>query len=174
MRALVKKENLEFAPINISSVIGDVVQLVHSDGILLNIRVEIECQAGLPKVRGDRVQLQQVVLNLLLNAFDAMRGTPVSERTVVVRAETNGGGKVEVSVRDHGTGLMSDKLATIFQPFYTTKRDGLGMGLSISRSIIEAHAGLIWAKNNADRGATFYFTIPAIAGEASVVSAAHR
>jgi two-component system sensor kinase FixL len=84
-----------------------------------------------------------------------------------VRAKTNGAGTVEISVRDHGTGLASDKLAEIFQPFYTTKREGLGMGLPISRSIIEAHGGRLWAENNPDRGATFYFTVPAIDGEAS-------
>jgi signal transduction histidine kinase len=165
MRALVKKEELEFAPINIAGVIGDVVQLVRSDGILRNIRVEIECQDGLPSARGDRVQLQQVVLNLLVNAFDAMKDAFAKERKVVVRAQANGAGTVEISVRDHGIGLKNDKLAKIFQPFYTTKREGLGMGLPISRSIIEAHGGRLWAENNADRGATFYFTIPAIDGE---------
>jgi two-component system sensor kinase FixL len=174
MRALVKKEELEFAPINIASVIGDVVQLVHSDGILRNIRVEIECQDGLPSVRGDRVQLQQVVINLLINAFDAMKDATAKERNVKVRAETNGAGTVEISVRDHGTGLTSDELAKIFQPFYTTKREGLGMGLPISRSITEAHGGRLWAENNADRGATFYFTVPAINGEASLATTVVR
>lgn len=167
MRALVKKEELDFAPINIVSVINDVVQLVHSDGILRNIRVQIECQDGLPRVRGDRVQLQQVVLNLLINAFDAMKEAIATERNVKVRAKTNGAGTVEVSVRDHGTGLTSNELARIFQPFYTTKREGLGMGLSISRSIIEAHGGRLWAENNADRGATFHFTVLAIDGAPS-------
>ena len=167
MRALVKKEELDFAPINIVSVINDVVQLVHSDGILRNIRVQIECQDGLPRVRGDRVQLQQVVLNLLINAFDAMKEAIATERNVKVWAKTNGAGTVEVSVRDHGTGLTSNELARIFQPFYTTKREGLGMGLSISRSIIEAHGGRLWAENNADRGATFHFTVLAIDGAPS-------
>ena len=174
MRALVKKEELEFAPINIASVIGDVVQLVHSDGILRNIRVELECQDGLPSVRGDRVQLQQVVLNLLINAFDAMKEATARERNVKVRAKTNGAGTVEISVRDHGTGLTSDELAKIFQPFYTTKREGLGMGLPISRSIIEAHGGRLWAESNADLGATFYFTLPAIDGEASLAAIVDR
>ena len=167
MRTLVKKEQLEFAPINIAGVIRDVVQLVHSDGILRNIRVEIECQEGLPSARGDRVQLQQVVLNLLVNAFDAMKDAPASERKVVMRAKTNGADTVEVSVRDHGIGLTSDELVRIFQPFYTTKRDGLGMGLPISRSIIEAHGGRLWAESSVDRGSTFYFTIPATGDEAS-------
>jgi signal transduction histidine kinase len=174
MRALVKKEKLEFAPIDIASVIGDVVQLVHNDGILRNIRVEIECQEGLPSARGDRVQLQQVVLNLLVNAFDAMKEAATTERKVVVRAETNGAGTVEISVRDHGIGLTSDELVKIFEPFYTTKREGLGMGLPISRSIIEAHGGRLWAESDVDRGATFYFTLPATDGEAPLAATADR
>ena len=96
-----------------------------------------------------------------------MKETPPREREVVVRAQTNGAGAVEISVRDHGIGLTSDELAKIFDPFYTTKREGLGMGLPISRSIVEAHGGRLWAENNADRGATFYFTIPAMDGEAT-------
>jgi signal transduction histidine kinase len=174
MRALVKREELDLAPINIVSVINDVVQLVHSDGILRNIRVEIECQDGLPSVRGDRVQLQQVVLNLLINAFDAMKEAIATERNVKVRAKTNGAGTVEVSVRDHGTGLTSNELARIFQPFYTTKREGLGMGLPISRSIIEAHGGRLWAENNADRGATFHFTVLATMAKASLATIVDR
>ena len=174
MRTLVKKEELEFAPINVASVIGDVVQLVHSDGVLRNIRVDIECQDNLPTVRGDRVQLQQVVLNLLMNAFDAMKEATAKERNVKVWAQTNGAGTVEISVRDHGTGLTSDELAKVFQPFYTTKREGLGMGLPISRSIIEAHGGRLWAENNVDLGATFHFTLPAIDGATSLAATADR
>jgi two-component system sensor kinase FixL len=111
-------------------------------------------------VRGDKVQLQQVMINLLLNAFDALKGAPAVEREVVVRAETNGAGAVEVAIRDRGTGLTSDNLDRIFQPFFTTKREGLGMGLAISRSIIEAHGGRLWAENNDGQGATFHFTVP--------------
>ncbi|MBM2805649.1 MAG: hypothetical protein HW419_3542 [Deltaproteobacteria bacterium] len=160
MRALVKKDDLAFVALDLAGLIRDVVQLVHSDADLRNIRMSFESASQLPLVRGDKVQLQQVMLNLLLNAFDAMKDTPVNEREVVTRVETKGAGSVEVSVRDHGTGLTSDKLDKIFQPFYTTKREGLGMGLSISRSIIGTHGGRLWAENNADRGATFYFTVP--------------
>jgi two-component system sensor kinase FixL len=103
-----------------------------------------------------------------------MKDAPARERKVVVRAETNGAGTVEISVRDLGIGLTSDEIVKIFQPFYTTKRDGLGMGLPISRSIIEAHGGRLWVENNADRGVTFYFTIPVIDGEASLAAAADR
>jgi signal transduction histidine kinase len=174
MRALVKKGELEFAPVDIASVIGDIVQLVHSDAILRDIRVELECQNALPMVRGDRVQLQQVVLNLLINAFDAMKEANAKERSVIVRARTNGANTVEISVRDHGNGLTNGKLAEIFEPFYTTKRDGLGMGLPISRSIVEAHGGRLWAENNAARGATFYFTVLAIDGKETHSVAADR
>ncbi len=161
MRALVRKEELEFESLDLASVIGDIVTLVHSDVVLRNICVLLEFRPGLPMVRGDKVQLQQVLLNLLLNAFDAMKDCPANEREVVIEAGQNGGRIVEVAVRDHGTGLTRDKFEKIFQPFYTTKRDGLGMGLSICRSIIEAHGGRLWAENNnPDRGATFCFTVP--------------
>ena len=111
-------------------------------------------------MRGDKVQLQQVVLNLLLNAFDAMKDCPANEREVKVRAETTESGLLRLAVRDRGPGLRGDNLDKVFQPFYTTKRDGLGMGLSMSRSIIEAHGGRVWAENNPDRGAPFYGTLP--------------
>jgi PAS domain S-box-containing protein len=174
LRALVKKEDLAFTTLDLAAVIREVVQLVHSDAILRNVRLSFEAHSKPTPARGDKVQLQQVVLNLLLNAFEAMRDAPSREREVMVRAQSNGAGTIEISVRDHGTGLTSDKLAKIFDPFYTTKRDGLGMGLAISRSIVEAHGGRLWAKNNADRGATFYFTIPAIDGEASLGAAVDR
>jgi two-component system sensor kinase FixL len=160
MRALVRKEHLEVVPLDLPSVINDVVHLLHSDAVLHNVRVELEVNHELPPVKGDKVQLQQVVLNLLLNAFDAMKDCPANERQVLVRAELDGAGMTKITMRDRGTGLTVDKLDRIFQPFYTTKRDGLGMGLSISRSIIEAHGGRLWAENNLDRGATFYFTLP--------------
>jgi two-component system sensor kinase FixL len=160
MRGLVRKGEVVFVPLDIAEVIRDVARLVHSDAVLLNVDVAMELSFGLPLVRGDRVQLQQVVLNLMLNAFDAMKDCPVNERRVMLQAEQDGAGMTKVSVCDRGTGLGADKLDRIFQPFYTTKRDGLGMGLSISRSIIEDHGGHLWAENNPDRGATFCFTVP--------------
>jgi two-component system, LuxR family, sensor kinase FixL len=160
MRALVKKEELAFVSLDLASVIREVAALVRSDAILQGVRILLEVKAGLPLVRGDKVQLQQVVLNLLLNAFDAMKDCPANEREVKVRAETTEAGLLRLAVRDRGPGLNDDHLDKVFQPFYTTKRDGLGMGLSISRSIIEAHGGRLWAENNPDRGATFYCTLP--------------
>jgi PAS domain S-box-containing protein len=160
MRTLVKKGELEFAVIDLENVIGDVVALAHSDAILHNVRVSLKIHRGLPRVRADRVQLQQVLLNLLLNAFDAMKDCSVNEREIEFRASCDDTRMVTVAVRDGGVGLGMDQLDKIFQPFYTTKPDGLGMGLSISQSIIEAHGGRLWAENNPDRGSTFSFTVP--------------
>jgi len=159
LRAFVRKEPLEVVPVDLASIIQEVVLLVHSDAILRASRVSVDLKRALPLVWGDKVQLQQVVVNLLLNAFDAMKEIPPSERKVTVRAELDGERTVRVVVSDRGTGLSRDEYDKVFQPFYTTKREGLGMGLSISRSIIEAHGGRLWAENNVDRGATFYFTI---------------
>lgn len=174
MHALVKKEHLSFTTLDLAAVIREVIQLIHSDAILRNVRLAFEAESKTTLARGDKVQLQQVVLNLLLNAFEAMKETPSPEREVMVRAHRNGAGTFEISVRDHGIGLTSDKVAKIFDPFYTTRRDGLGMGLAICRSIVEAHGGRLWAESNADRGATFYFTIPAMDGEAPLAATADR
>jgi two-component system sensor kinase FixL len=115
----------------------------------------------LPVVHGDRVHLQQVLLNLILNGMDAMAGCAAAERLLTVRAKPAKDGSVEVTVSDCGTGIPPDKMKLLFEPFFTTKPDGMGMGLAISRTIIEAHNGKIQAENNAPRGATFKFTLPA-------------
>jgi PAS domain S-box-containing protein len=164
MRSLVKKEQLDFAPVDMASLVREVVALVHSDAILLNVNLAVKTAHGLPTVQGDKVQLQQVVLNLLLNAFDAMKEYPPKERQVKLSVELNDAGLIQTAVSDRGPGLSSDKLDKIFQPFYTTKGEGLGMGLSICRSIVEAHRGRLWAENNADHGATFSFTLPVAHG----------
>jgi len=161
MRALVKKEDLEFASLDLVGVVREVVALVRSDAVLQDVEMFLELEDELPPVCGDKVQLQQVALNLLLNAFDSMQGFPSNERTVIIKVE-GCEGMIKLSVRDAGTGLTFEKLDKLFQPFYTTKRDGLGMGLSICRSIIEAHHGRLWAENNpVGRGATFSFVVPA-------------
>jgi PAS domain S-box-containing protein len=161
MRALVKKEVLEFAAVDLAALVGDVLSLVHSDAILQNVTITLDVTDNLVPVRGDRIQLQQVVLNLLLNAFDAMKSRPKGEREVKIQLEDTGIDWVQLSVSDRGTGLSSEQLDRIFQPFFTTKREGLGMGLSICRTIIEAHGGHLWAENNLKHGATFYFIVPA-------------
>ena len=173
LRSLAKKEDLEFVTLDIETAMREVALLLHNDAVLHNVHVSLEFQNSLPPVRGDRVQLQQVALNLLLNAFDAMKGTPAHERQVVVRAEPAEARAVTVAVRDSGTGVSDELLDRIFESFYTTKREGLGMGLSISRSIIQAHGGRLWAENNADRGVTFYFTVPTDGGQALSTASAY-
>jgi len=160
IRALVKKGELETAPLSIASVIRDVALLVHSDAIVRGICVRVAVTPELPPVHGDKVQLQQVLLNLLLNAFDALQACSVLNREVAIEAILEGGDTIRVAVRDSGTGLAGNTFDKLFLPFFTSKRDGLGLGLSISRSIVEMHGGRIWAQNNEDRGATFYFTLP--------------
>jgi PAS domain S-box-containing protein len=160
MRALVRKEAPAIAPLDLASVIGDVARLVHGDAVLHQIRLSVEIASGLPKVLGDRIELEQVVLNLLMNAFDAMNDCPTHEREVSVRAIQDGDRWVRVAVRDRGTGVSAVDLERIFEAFHTTKRDGLGIGLSISRTILTFHGGRLWAENNPDRGATFCFTLP--------------
>ncbi|MGZ8424731.1 MAG: ABC transporter substrate binding protein [Candidatus Binatia bacterium] len=163
IRALVRKEELTFARLDLPAVIRDVLSLVHGDADLRNVQVDYQPGNEVPSVRGDRIQLQQVLLNLLLNAFDAMKESRTDERWVSVRVHSEGMGLVEVSVRDGGIGLTNGNLDRIFEPFFTTKKEGLGMGLSISRSIVEAHGGHLWAENNQDRGATFHLVLPVFA-----------
>jgi signal transduction histidine kinase len=111
-------------------------------------------------------QIQQVLLNLLLNACDAMNGTPANERLLTVSVATEGGDRARVCVRDRGAGLADDQLERVFDGFYTTKPGGLGIGLALSRSIVESHGGALSVERNSDRGATFSFTLPCSAGEA--------
>ena len=160
IRALVKKGDLEATPLSVASVIRDVALLVHSDAIVRGIRMQVSVTPQLPPVHGDKVQLQQVVLNLLLNAFDALESCSALDREVAIEVTLEEGDTICVSVRDSGTGLPGKTFDKLFLPFFTSKRDGLGLGLSISRSIVEMHGGCIWAQNNEDRGATFCFTLP--------------
>lgn len=159
LRALARKESPNFAPLDMSNLVRDVVQLTHSDAVQHNMTVLLECGNDLPQVWGDRVQLPQVMLNLLLNAFDAMKDSTDDERRVVIRTVQEDDRTVRVAVSDRGKGLGEDTLDKIFEPFFTTKREGLGMGLAISRSIVKAHGGHLWVENNPDRGATFNFTV---------------
>ena len=127
------------------------------------VTLDIEAASDLPAVMGDRVHLQQVLLNLVLNAVDAVDGAPAEQRQVAVRARRDGAHTVEVAVSDCGHGVAPERLGLLFEPFFTTKANGMGMGLPISRTIIEAHGGRIWAENNAQAGATFRFTLPVAA-----------
>jgi two-component system sensor kinase FixL len=133
--------------------------------IIRNVSLMCDLAPDLPLVRGDRVQLQQVLLNLLLNGCEAMAEVALEHRQLVVRTQQVSTYMVEVAVHDSGVGLNKNELEQIFEPFYTTKPTGMGMGLAISRAILETHGGRLWAANNPDRGATFYFTLPVNAAE---------
>jgi signal transduction histidine kinase/integral membrane sensor domain MASE1 len=154
---LVKREG-ELHPVDLNALIEEVVKLLGSDLLFHHVEVVTELAPDLPLVVGDRVQLQQVVLNLLMNAIDAMAGNGPADRMVVVRTERLEG--VHVSVRDSGHGLDPATEALVFQPFYTTKAGGMGMGLPVSRSIVEAHGGVMWVTVNGRRGVTFHFALP--------------
>jgi signal transduction histidine kinase len=160
LSGLIKKGDLEFGPLDLNEIVGEVTWLVRSDAILRNVSLSLEFADDLPKVRGDRVQLQQVVLNLVLNALDAMREPRVESRTLVIRTARDGAAAVTVAVQDAGVGIDETVGDRMFQPLYTTKPGGLGMGLAIARTIVGAHGGALGAANNAQGGATFHFTLP--------------
>lgn len=162
MRALLRKHDVERQPLEINSVVEDVWHMVSGDAALRGISLTADLTPVLPKVSGDRVHLQQVLLNLILNGMDAMAGEPREKRVISVRTRLVDGGQVELAVIDSGHGIKPDKLPRLFEPFYTTKPNGMGMGLSISRTIIEAHHGRIWAENNASGGAAFRVALPVI------------
>jgi two-component system, LuxR family, sensor kinase FixL len=162
-RAMLKRRELNVSTLIVDELVDEVVALTHSDAAGRQVRVEVQLASQLPALRGDRVQLQQVLLNLILNGMDAMIDVPTAERRLVVRARPIDGTTVEFEVSDSGPGIPADHLPHVFDPFFTTKRNGLGMGLPISRTIIEAHGGRLSAENNPDRGATFRFTVPVAA-----------
>ena len=162
LRGFLKKSNLEVSALDIGELVGQVARLVSSDAIIRNVAIRVELAPGLPSVCGDRVQLQQVILNLLMNGLDAMRESGEGERTLVLRTVDGGPASVVVAVEDSGVGIDEADLDHVFHAFYTTKPDGLGMGLAIARSIVEAHGGHLEARNNPRWGATFSFTLPVI------------
>jgi len=165
LRGLLRKEDVQYRLLDLNVLIRDVAKLLSSDAIIRNLSVRLELDPDPAIVSGDGVQLQQVVLNLLLNAMEAMNESAGNGRTITVRTEHNDTGAIHVSVQDAGTGFRQGTQHLVFEPFYTTKPSGMGMGLAISKSIIEAHGGLIWAGDNALGGATFHFSIPVPARE---------
>jgi two-component system sensor kinase FixL len=166
LRALLRKEEVQFRLLDLNALIRDVVKLLSSDAIIRNISVKLDLDPGPALVSGDVVQLQQVVLNLLLNAMEAMAECVEDRRFITVQSRTTEDAAVHVSVQDAGPGFRQGTHHLVFEPFYTTKPSGMGMGLAVSKSIIEAHGGLIWAVDNPLVGATLHFSLPA-AGKSS-------
>jgi PAS domain S-box-containing protein len=159
-RALLKKAPPQKSPVDINELLQEVLALTHYEVVRSAVPLRTDLEAGLPLPLGDRVQLQQVVLNLVVNAVEAMRGVDGRQRELRIATRKDGADAVRVTVRDTGTGFDPQAAARLFDAFFTTKPKGLGMGLAISRSIIEAHGGRLWAEPNDPHGATFHFTLP--------------
>jgi len=159
LRSLLKKSAPEMKPLDINALIDETIVLITTDATVRNVALKIELENDLPFIRGDRIQLQQVILNLVSNSFDAMENIP-DFREILIRTSRKDTDTIVVEIKDSGCGILKQNLPKLFIHFFTSKPDGLGMGLSISRSIIEAHGGRLDVANNPDQGATFYFTIP--------------
>ncbi len=167
IRAFIKKAPPRKDRLEINEAIREVVELTRGEVVKNGISVKTELVDGLPLVQGDRVQLQQVILNLIINAIEAMCAASEGARELVINTEKADSRSVLVAVRDSGPGLPPAPLERLFEPFYTTKSSGLGLGLSICRLIVEEHGGRFWASANLSRGAVFQFTVPAHPGSAS-------
>ena len=165
VRALVKKEKLRDEPLDLNKMVEEVVDLIRGDSLLQGLSIATDLSPGLAAIRGDGIQLQQVILNLILNGAAAMRNSPSGQRKIIVRTAMLDGRTVKASVTDFGTGIDEKNIERLFEPFYTTKPEGLGMGLSISQTIIKTHGGTMEAWNNREGGATFAFTLPAQQGD---------
>ncbi len=160
IRALAKRTEPQMVSLDINDVIREAILLVQREVLNHGASLRTELAFALPPVLGDRVQLQQVVINLLMNGIEAMASIRDRPREIVIRSERDEDGEVHVSVQDSGIGIDSETAERLFSAFFTTKPSGMGMGLSISRSIIRAHGGRLWVSPNADHGAAFQFTIP--------------
>jgi signal transduction histidine kinase len=163
LRALLAKQEDERQPLDLNGAMRDVTAILGGDARRRGMTLDIQPAAIAATVVGDRVQIQQVLINLLLNAMDAMADMPEDRRTVNLSVETDAGG-VAFAVRDRGRGIAPEHLPQLFDSFFTTKQKGMGLGLSITRTIVEAHGGRIWAENAPGRGAVFHVTFPAARG----------
>jgi signal transduction histidine kinase len=165
IRSLVKKAPPRNDLVDLNEVIGEVFALAQNEVRRNRVVLKQQLNKHLPRVRGDRVQLQQVILNLIVNGLEAIAKNKDGARELIVSSDQNADG-VSIAVRDSGEGLDSANIERVFDAFYTTKPHGMGMGLAISRTIIEAHGGRLWATSNSPQGAVFQFTLPANAERA--------
>jgi len=160
IRNLSKKASSHDDRVEISATVSEVIELTRNEVMKSGVSVRTELTGGLPLVRGDRIELQQVIVNLILNAVEAMRDMKEGARELMIATGRNESGDILVSVRDSGPGLPPAAQENLFKAFYTTKPSGMGLGLSICHSIVEGHGGRLWASDNAPRGAMFQFTLP--------------
>jgi two-component system sensor kinase FixL len=164
LRGLLARGAVEPAALDVNEMVSEVGHLVSADAAVRNVSVRLNLAPDLPPIWGDRVQLQQVVLNLLLNGLDAMPDADRDGGRLLLETARSGPLSVRIAVRDSGTGIDGATLEQIFDAFYSTKAAGMGMGLTIARQIVEAHGGRLEARNNPEGGATFSFTLPAGGG----------
>jgi C4-dicarboxylate-specific signal transduction histidine kinase len=160
LRALLKKTSIAPEPLDLNLILREVSGLLRSNAVVRDIKIALDLAPRLPLVSGDRIQLQQVALNLLLNAFEAMDDCPKADRRVSIRTRGQDG-RVQASVADSGSGIPAGATESIFDPYHTSKPQGLGLGLSICRTIIKRHQGRIWAENRPAGGAALHFSLPA-------------
>lgn len=160
MRAMLKKDAPRAGAQDLNALAGEVARLVGNEALLRGAVLRLELEPRLPRVRGDGIQLQQVLLNLVVNALDAVADRPAGGRLVVVRTSCEGKDRVVLSTEDSGKGIAPEDRERVFEAFYTTKAEGLGVGLAISRTIVEAHGGRLWAESNPGAGATFRCALP--------------
>ncbi len=169
MRSKLKMGATEHKPLLLNDVIREIIPIVRNEALLRNISIDLELGPSLHSIMGDRVQIRQVIVNIVFNAFEAMDASERPRRLVLKTRQTDK--EVALDVEDSGTGIPLDKLTSIFEPFITTKPNGLGLGLSLSRSIVIGHNGRLWAENNSAGGAIFHLVLPA---EEALRSAAGR
>jgi signal transduction histidine kinase len=160
VRALAKKTSTEKVPLDVNDVVKEVAALVQRELVSHQVSLRMELAPTLPMILGDRVQLQQVIINLAMNGIEAMQSVTDRPRELVVRSGQDERGQALISVADCGVGISAENVDRLFNPFFTTKSSGMGMGLSICRSIMEAHGGRLWATATVPHGATFHFTLP--------------
>ena len=160
LRAFITKDKPSREPVDVSALLHDVARLVAPEARRLGASIELEIASSPLVVVGTRIQIEQVILNLVRNALDAMRGAPIERRSVAIHAASACEGGVVIAVRDAGAGLSPEVAPQVFDPFFTTKPEGMGMGLAISRSIVEAHGGHIRATPNDTHGTTFWVELP--------------